>query len=203
MRALGLVSAGSLCAALLVGSCCPPASAGAAPPPTPAVRDGQHDFDFELGTWKFHVRKLVHPLSGSQRWIELDGTSRTCRIWNGRAQLEQAEVRGAAGSIEGLTLRLYNPRTGQWSLYWATSKAGALAGPPNVGRFTHGVGRFYSWDSYDGRYVLIRYVWSRITPGSAHFEQSFSDDGGRTWEVNWITDQTRIGPAADCAGATS
>src|SRR6185312_5226387 len=128
MRSFGLVVSGALGSALLMASCCMPARAAAthATPLAAQVRDGSHDFDFELGAWNFRVKRMTHPLSG---------TTKTCRVWSGRAQLEQMEVTGAGQSIEGLTLRLYNPQTRQWSLYWGTSKAGALGGPPNVGEF--------------------------------------------------------------------
>jgi hypothetical protein len=160
--------------------------------PATAERDGQHDFDFELGSWKIHLSKLDHPLSGSTTWIQFDGTSVTRKVWDGRADLEEFEVDSPTGHIEGLTLRLYNPQTHQWSLYWATSKAGAMSLPPNVGEFKNGRGEFYCQDTFNGRAILVRYVWSNTTTNSPHFEQSYSDDGGKTWEVNWITDQTRV-----------
>jgi hypothetical protein len=156
------------------------------------VHDGQHDFDFELGTWKIHLKRLQNPLSGSNTWVEFDGTSVTRKVWDGRADLEEFEVDSPGGHIEGLTLRLYNPQTRQWSLYWANSKNGSMGGPPNVGEFKNGRGEFYCQDTFNGRVILIRYIWSQISANSAHFEQSFSDDGGKTWEVNWITDQTRV-----------
>jgi hypothetical protein len=157
----------------------------------PAPRDGQHDFDFELGSWKIHLKRLQHPLTGSNTWAEFDGTSVTRKVWDGRAQLEEFETSGSAGHIEGLTLRLYNPDTRQWSLSWATSKTGTL-GVPTIGEFQNGRGEFYDQEVYNGRYIFVRFIWSEITPNSAHFEQSFSTDGGKTWEVNWITDQTRV-----------
>jgi hypothetical protein len=159
---------------------------------TPAERDGQRDFDFELGTWKIHPKRLLRPLTGSTAWVEFDGTSVTRKVWDGRAELEEFETDGSTGHIEGLTLRLYNPQTHQWSLYWANSKAGTLGGPPNIGEFKNGRGEFFCQDTLNGRAILNRYVWSNITPNSAHFGQSYSDDGGKTWEVNWITDQTRV-----------
>lgn len=158
---------------------------------TTAGRDGQHDFDFELGSWKIHLKRLDKPLSGSTKWIEFDGTSVTRKIWNGRAQIEEFETVGAAGHVEGLTLRLYRPEAHQWYLYWANGKDGIL-GQPTIGEFKNGVGEFYDQESFNGRAILVRFIWSRITPDSAHFEQSFSGDGGKTWEVNWITDQTRV-----------
>jgi hypothetical protein len=158
-------------------------------------RDGQRDFDFEVGSWKIHLKRLLHPLTGSNTWVDFDGTSVTRKVWDGRAQLEQFETDGASGHIEGLTLRLYNPESHQWSLYWATSKNGTLALPATVGEFQNGRGEFYDQESFNGRMIFVRFVWSGITPNSAHFEQSFSDDGGKTWEVNWITDQIRVSDA--------
>jgi hypothetical protein len=160
----------------------------------PAQRDGQHDFDFELGTWKIHLKRLVHPLTGSTNWVEFDGTSVTRKIWDGRAQLEEFETDSpASGHIEGLTLRLYDPQTHQWSLYWATSKSGTM-GVPTIGEFKDGRGEFYDTESSgpNGRAILVRFLWSKTDTNSPHFEQSFSEDGGKTWEVNWITDQTRV-----------
>jgi hypothetical protein len=160
-----------------------------------APRDGQHDFDFEIGTWKIHLKRLEGRLVGSKTWIEFDGTSVTRKVWDGRANLEEFEVDSPTGHIEGLTLRLYDPQTHQWSLYWGTSKSGAL-GVPTIGEFKDGHGEFYDTEPSgpNGKSILVRFVWSDITPNSAHFEQSFSDDGGKTWEVNWITDQTRVKP---------
>jgi hypothetical protein len=158
-----------------------------------AERDGQHDFDFELGSWKIHLKKLQHPLTGSTTWVEFDGTSVTKKVWDGRAELEQFETDSpGAGHIEGLTLRLYSPQTHQWSLYWASSANGALSLPPTVGEFRNGRGEFFDQEPINGRMVLVRFVWSNTNTDSPHFEQSFSDDGGKTWEVNWITDQTRV-----------
>lgn len=158
--------------------------------PSPA-RDGQHDFEFELGSWKIHLKQLQHPLTGSTTWVEFDGTSVTKKIWDGKAQIEQFETTGPKGHIEGLTLRLYHPDSHQWYLYWANSRDGAM-GVPTVGEFKDGRGEFYDQEPINGRMIFVRYVWSNITPNSAHFEQSFSDDGGKTWEANWITDQTRV-----------
>jgi hypothetical protein len=158
----------------------------------PAMRDGQHDFDFEVGSFKIHLKRLLHPLTGSTTWVEYDGTSVTRKVWDGRAQLEEFESDSpAAGHIEGLTLRLYDPKSHQWSLYWANSKGGPIE-PPQIGEFKNGRGEFYAQDTLDGRSILVRFIWSNTTTDTPHFEQSFSDDGGKTWEANWITDQTRV-----------
>jgi hypothetical protein len=166
---------------------------------TPAERDGQHDFDFEIGTWKIHLKRLQHPLTGSTTWVEFDGTSVTRKVWDGRADLEEFETdSAAAGHIEGLTLRLYNPQSHQWSLYWANSKDGVIV-PPQMGQFTNGRGESFGQDTLNGRAIFVRFIWSKTTTNSPHFEQSFSNDGGKTWEVNWITDQTRVKDESDNA----
>ena len=103
-----------------------------------AQRDGQHDFDFEVGSWKIHLKRLDGRLVGSKKWVEFDGTSVTRRVWDGRSQLEEFETDSPAGGhIEGLTLRLYDPQTYQWSLYWATSKSGVM-GVPTIGESVPG-----------------------------------------------------------------
>ncbi len=162
-------------------------SASADPP-----RDGQRDFDFELGRWTMKLKKLKNPLHGSHEWIEFTGTSATRPLWSGKAQVEELEVDSPiAGHIEGMTVRLYSPTAHQWSLNWANQKNGRFD-VPTVGEFKDGRGEFFDQELFEGRMILVRYVWSNITPKSAHFEQSFSEDGGKTWEVNWITDQTRV-----------
>jgi hypothetical protein len=166
---------------------------------TSPQRDGQHDFDFEIGTWKIHLKRLEQRLAGSTTWIEFEGTSVTRKVWDGRAQLEQFETDSPGGGhIEGLTLRLYNPQSHQWRLYWANSKIGILD-PPQVGEFKNGRGEFYAQDTINGKTILIRFIWSNTDTNTPHFEQSFSEDGGKTWEVNWITDQTRVSDESDQA----
>jgi hypothetical protein len=181
--------------ALFLVAAAAPLGAGPQAAAASAERDGSHDFDFEIGTWKIHLKRLAHRLSGSHEWVSFEGTSVTRKVWDGRSQLEEFETDSAGGHIEGLTLRLYNPSTHEWRLYWANSKVGVMD-PPQVGRFRNGVGEFYATDTYEGRTVLVRFVWSRTDTASPHFEQSYSEDGGKTWEVNWITDQTRTAPSA-------
>ncbi len=158
---------------------------------TAAERDGQHDFDPLIGAWKYHLKKLVNPLTGSTTWTEFDGTGVCYKIWDGRAQLDTIEVDSPTGHIEGLTLRTYNPQSHQWRLYWANSKTGIID-PPQIGEFKNGRGEFYAQDILNGKSIIIRFVWTNMNTSTPHFEQSFSNDGGKTWEVNWITDQTRV-----------
>src|SRR5580698_1562484 len=148
-------------------------------------RDGQRDFDFEMGAWHTHLSRLLHPLSGSTTWVEYEGTTIVRKVWNGRANLLEFEATGAAGHIEALSLRLYSPDAHQWSLNFANSAGGTL-GTPTVGEFRNGRGEFYDQETLNGRAILVRFVISDIKAGSCRFEQAFSDDGGKTWEVNWI-----------------
>jgi hypothetical protein len=168
----------------------PSASSGAAV--LPASHDGSHDFDWIFGTWKATLRRLVKPLTGSTTWVDFEGRQLSKPIWGGKANLDEfiVDSPGAGVKIEGTALRLYDPASQQWRIYWASSKRG-IVDPPVVGRFSNGRGEFFGMDELEGRAILVRYVWSNITPNSAHFEQSFSPDGGKTWEVNWISDVTR------------
>lgn len=154
-------------------------------------RDGQRDFDFEIGTWQTKLRRLTKPLSGSNEWVEYEGTTVVRKVWDGRANLVELDVKGAAGRIEALSLRLYNPASKQWSLNFASARGGVMA-TPTVGEFKDGRGEFYDQEDYNGRMILVRFVISNIKPDSCHFEQAYSDDGGKTWEINWIATDTRV-----------
>ena len=154
-------------------------------------RDGSHDFDFEIGTWHTHLSRRLHPLTGSNTWVEYDGTTLVRKVWDGRANLVELVADGPAGHFEGLNLRLYNPDSHQWSLNFANSASGTL-GTPTIGEVKNGKGEFYDHETLNGRAILVRFVISGITPTSCRFEQSFSDDGGKTWEVNWIAMDTRV-----------
>jgi hypothetical protein len=156
----------------------------------PPLRDGQHDFDFNIGSWKTHIRRLEHPLSGSTAWTTYDGTHVIRKVWGGKANLGQLEVDGPSGHLELMVWRLYNPQSHQWSLSFASSSGGTL-GQPSIGELANGRFTFYSQETFDGRAVLVRTEWSDMTPTSCHLEIAYSDDGGKTWEVNWVADDTR------------
>jgi hypothetical protein len=159
---------------------------------TPAApRDGSHDFDFEIGRWKTRLRRRLHPLGGSGTWVEYDGTTVVRPVWNGRANLVELEAAGPAGRIEALSLRLYDPRSRQWTLNFANAAAGTL-GVPAAGGFRDGRGEFLDQETFDGRAILVRFVIARDGPDSCRFEQAFSGDGGKTWELNWIATDTRL-----------
>jgi hypothetical protein len=146
--------------------------------------DGQHDFDFEIGTWKARLSRLDKPLTGSTTWFEYEGTSVVRPLWDGRANLGELAVRGTAGQIEGLSLRLYNPQTRQWHISWANARDGML-GDGMTGGFTGRRGEFFGEELFNGRTILVRFVFFDLAPTAFRFEQAFSDDWGKTWEVNW------------------
>ena len=157
-------------------------------------RDGSHDFDFELGTWKTHVKRLDRPLSGAGAWIEYEGTSVVRPVAGGRANLVELDVAGPQGRIEGVSLRLYDPVAKQWSLNYASFRSGALS-PPVVGSFVDGRGEFHGEETLDGRPVKVRFTIACESRDRCTFEQAFSGDGGTTWETNWIAVDTRVGDA--------
>ena len=158
--------------------------------PTASVdHDGQHDFDSLAGTWKGHTKYRVHPFAGSDTWIEFDGTESFQKLWDG-AMLELSQAASAKGPA-GLMLYTYNPQSHQWYVYFANSKDGKV-GLPNVGEFRHGRGEFFVQDTLNGKSLLNRYVWSQIASSSPHFEESWSSDGGRTWELVRIVDLARV-----------
>jgi len=156
-----------------------------------AQRDGQHDFDWEIGNWKTQLKRLQRPLSGSTTWVEYEGTTVVRKVLDGRANLVELKVDGPAGHFEGMSLRLYNPQARQWSLNYANVSDGTLT-TPSIGEFKDGRGEFYNQDRYNERAILVRFVITKITNDSYRFEQAFSDDGGKTWEVNWIAIDTRV-----------
>lgn len=155
--------------------------------------DGASDFDYSLGTWRTEVALRRELLQGSDSWAHYEGTSVVHAIWGGRANMVELDVEGPAGRIEGLSLRLYNPQARQWSLNYANSRRGAM-GSPVVGEFRDGRGVFYGQETVDGRIVLVRFIVTQLTPDSWRYVQAFSDDGGATWEDNWIAIDTLITP---------
>lgn len=189
--ALRKPSARVLFALLLVGLLCAPAdvAAQAEPPQAAAQHDDADDFDWEIGAWDTHVRVRA-PLSGDAPWTEFRGTSIVHALSDGRANLVDLDVASGERRIQGVSLRLYNPQTRQWSLNFASMRDGMLTSPV-YGGFENGRGVFYGQDTVEGRVVLVRFVISDVTARSARFVQSYSADGGQTWIDNWIATDTR------------
>jgi len=182
-----MMAAGAIALSLSGGA------ASAEPAQAAAQHDGAHDFDFLIGNWKAHVRRLPDRLSGSTTWVEYDGISNHKKLFGSNSNLEEFEVDNPAKGlhIKAQTLRLYNPVSHQWSIYLIDVNKGTLSLPPVVGQFTGRRGEFLDQEEDKGRAILVRYVWLDISPHAARMEQSFSDDGGKSWEVNWICELSR------------
>lgn len=156
--------------------------------------DGAHDFDFIIGDWKAHVRRLPDRLNGSHAWVEYEGISNHHKLLDTNANFEQFDVTSTDKKqhLKAQTLRMYNPQTHQWIIYGLDLDNGELdPAAPVVGQFQGNRGVFYNRTTWNGRVVLVRWVWVNVSPHAAHMEQAFSPDGGQHWEVNWICDLSR------------
>ena len=163
-------------------------------PKSSALRDGRHDFDFEVGRWTAHVKSLRHRLSGASDWEEFSGTETTRALpafegWN-ESELQVIDVKSGK-RVALFAVRLYNPATHQWSIY-GTSVTRGVFDPPMIGQFNNGVGEFYSQDMWEGRAVLVRFIWKIVDATHATLQQAYSDDGGKTWETNWTYEGERL-----------
>jgi hypothetical protein len=167
------------------------ANSADAPKPNPPSRvlRGMHDFDFEVGSWSVHHR--VKRATGG--WFEFDGTCSTRLLMSGAGNVEEHVFNKPEGAATGVGLRAFDLKTAQWAIWWMDGRDphGALD-PPVKGRFEDGIGMFYAEGLLNGRLIRTRYTWSKITATSAHWEQAFSSDAGKTWETNWYMDFTRI-----------
>jgi hypothetical protein len=157
------------------------------------LQDGVHDFDFLAGRWSAHVTHTLNPFAGGDRMMELDGTIEVSPVWNGRGWLEQIEVSTADSHWGGLALFLYHAKAHQWSQTFVNAQSGNWAAPM-IGEFRNGRGELYSQDSYSGRTVLVRGVWSGITPNAHTYTESLSDDGGTTWRPGLVVRWSRTEP---------
>lgn len=171
----------------------PPAQTEASHP-TERETDGRHDFDFLLGRWKIHNRRLARRLEGCTEWQEFEATQEVRPVLGGLGNVDRflATLPGV-GPIEGMTIRIFNPKTRLWSLYWADNRGCELQ-PPVVGRFEAGSGEFSGDDTFKGKPIRVLFRWKVLGPTSAHWEQAFSPDGGKSWETNWEMTMTRVEP---------
>ena len=147
---------------------------------------GLHDFDFFVGEWRTHSRRLKERLAGSTEWEEFEGTIVSRRLMEGFANVDDTVFNTPEGIYRGVAPRAYDPKTGQWAIWWIDGRNpfGNLD-PPLKGRFVNGIGTFYGDDTLRGKPIKMRFTWSHITRTSARWEQAFSPDGGKTWETNW------------------
>lgn len=157
----------------------------------PIENDGRNDFDFLIGTWKVHHRRLKERLKGSTEWEQFEGDTIDRKILNGLGNLDENLIHRKPGPVHAISLRLFNPASNEWSIYWSTDQTGILD-VPMIGGFKDGRGEFYSQEVFEGRHIYNRFIWSKITASSCRWEQAFSEDGGKTWETNWIMEFERV-----------
>ena len=157
---------------------------------TRAEHDGRTDFAFFMGRWKVSHRRLRERLKGSTAWEEFAGTTVARPVLGGLGNVDENVMERASGPLEGLTMRLYDPLSQQWSIYWADS-VNANLGTPMIGLFIAGRGEFFAQEIFEGKHIFSRFIWSAITATSCRWEQAFSADGGKIWETNWIMEFTR------------
>jgi hypothetical protein len=161
--------------------------------PPAAAPAGLRDFDFFVGDWKVHHRQLKERLAGSHEWVEFDGTTSTRKIMGGWGNMDDNFLNKPSGGYRAVTLRYFDPATGQWSIWWLDGRTPSANLDPSIkGRFEHGVGTFYADDTLNGRPIRVRFTWSHSSAAACHWEQAFSPDGGKTWETNWTMDFRRV-----------
>ena len=155
-------------------------------------RSAVHDFDFYMGSWHVHHRRLKERLAGNDEWEEFDGTSVAWPLLDGAGNVDDNLLELPAGTYRAISLRSFDPATNQWSIWWLDGRTPARLDPPVVGGFENGVGTFIAEDTFRDEPILVRFIWSDISDSTCRWEQAFSPDGGATWEVNWIMESTRI-----------
>lgn len=152
------------------------------------------DFDFWMGSWRVQNRHLRERLAGSDDWDEFEATVVAHPILDGMGNEDEFRTDYAGGFI-GMSFRFFNTTTRQWAIYWADSRRPGLLDPPVIGAFSGDAGLFEGADTFEGKPILMRFLWSRVTTTNPRWEQAFSADGGTTWETNWVMDFTRLEPA--------
>lgn len=158
---------------------------------TAPLEDGRADFDFFIGSWTSQQRKLKRWLQGCDEWEEFVGHSTANKLLGGLGNMDEVRMETAAGPVIGVTVRLFDPTTRLWRIYWVDSVHGSALGEPMVGRFVDGRGEFYDSEVFQGHNVFSRFIWTSSDHDHCHWEQAFSEDAGRSWETNWTADFTR------------
>ena len=160
---------------------------------TAEPRSAVHDFDFYIGKWRVHSRRLKERLAGSDEWQEFEGTSEAWPILGGAGNMDDNVLELPDDTYRAISLRSFDPESQTWSIWWLDGRfpRGPLD-PPVVGGFRDGVGTFYAEDTFKGQAIRVRFLWSDITETTCRWEQAFSTDGGETWEVNWVMESTRV-----------
>ena len=154
------------------------------------THDGRVDFDFFMGDWKLHSRRLRARLKGSTDWDEFDGQATARPILGGLGNIDEVVFNSQAGATRGATLRLFDAASQQWRIYWADGVHGTLE-LPMIGSFIAGRGEVLAQELFEGKAIFSSFIWTVLSANTCRWEQAFSPDGGQTWETNWIIDFTR------------
>jgi hypothetical protein len=150
------------------------------------------DFDFFHGRWTVQHRRLKDRLAGCAEWETFGGTSSAQPLLGGAGIVDDNLIELPGGAYRAATLRTFDPATKQWAIWWLDGRHPHTVDVPMLGSFEHGIGTFFADETFRGQPIKVRFLWSRITPTSARWEQAFSPDGGKTWETNWAMDFTRV-----------
>jgi len=156
----------------------------------PSESSSKHDFDFLVGGWKIRNRKLKEPLTGRAEWEEFDATQDLRQILLGAGNFDIFSTKFGDKPFEGYTLRLFDPKTRLWTIYWADSNEGKLDGG-KVGSFDGDTGEFFARDVFDGQNVIVKFLWTKRNPEAPVWSAAFSVDEGKTWEWNWYAHFSR------------
>jgi hypothetical protein len=154
-------------------------------------RSAVHDFDFYMGSWRVHHRTAQGAPRDNDEWEEFEGTSVAWPLLDGAGNVDDNVLDLPAGTYRAISLRSFDPANNQWSIWWLDGRTPGRLDPPVVGGFENGVGTFIAEDTLNGKPILVLFIWSDITATTCRWEQAFSPDGGRTWEVNWVMESTR------------
>lgn len=151
----------------------------------PSMTSSEHDFDFLVGQWRVHNRKLRTRLQGADDWTEFASTLRMQKALNGYGNIENYHASFDGQPFEGMAIRLFDPATRLWTIYWVDSGSPSMDQHPVSGSFADGVGRFLARDSFNGVPIMVLYQWDARDPAQPKWSQAFSTDDGATWEWNW------------------
>ena len=158
----------------------------------PSANSSHDDFDILTGKWKMYHKKLKSRLTNSNEWIDLESIDVNYGpILNGIGNTDLYKATFDGKPFEGFTIRLFNPETRLWSLYWVASNSGVLD-PPVVGSFDNGIGHFCCKDTFNGKDIIVLFRWDMRDRDHPVWSQAFSPDNGKTWEWNWINASYRV-----------